>query len=176
MSQTNEAVRAVALSEAVKHHGDSAEPSIIVKTAATFLAFLAGDAPTANRSTAGAEPSKPVKPALDAKAAAKAAAKAKAEEAAAAEALKKANAEAEGDEEGGEDAPTDAFDPTDEASVAGIVGALIKAEKRQDAINLLKKYKAKSQSELVAKGEATIAKFVSDGNALLGLESEPSLD
>ncbi|MDE2097497.1 MAG: hypothetical protein KGL39_09650 [Patescibacteria group bacterium] len=38
----SEATRAIALQEAVKHHGDSAEPSIIVKTAAAFAAFLDG--------------------------------------------------------------------------------------------------------------------------------------
>lgn len=187
----SEAVRAVALSEAIKFNaGNSTDPGAVVKTAGVFLTFLSGTAAPAKTSTAaGAEPGavkegKPsantagaaTKPAATKPAATKAATKPpkKTEEQLAAEALEKANAEAaeEGEADVGQTEPLEAT----KEGVALAVKLLIEGDKRDDAIALLKKYKAASVTSMQAKDEATIEKFIGEVNGLLGLGGEPSLE
>jgi hypothetical protein len=178
----SEAVRAVALAEANKLKGDTGDAAEVVKAANVFLTFLSGGAgapaktsaagaepapkaeakPTAN--TAGAKPAKAAKPAK------------KTEEQLAAEALEKANAEAAAEGEDEPSGPTEAIPATKEG-VSLAVKTLIEGGKRDDAIALLKKYKAASVSAMQAKDEATIGKFIADVNGVLGLEaSEPDLE
>lgn len=180
----SEAVRAVALAEANKTHQGGGDAAAVVKSAETYLKFLSGGTGTpATRTAAGAEPpatpasNKPAatKPAADPKKAAATAKKAAAEAAAAKAALDKANAESEAEGDDEPQTPTDPF-PAEAESVGKVVAALIAADKRQDAINLLKKYKAASVSGLIDKGDDTVAAFVSDGNELLGLGGEPDLE
>jgi outer membrane biosynthesis protein TonB len=185
----SEAVRAVALAEANKLIGGTSDANAVVGAATIFLAFMQGGAGAPPKTfSAGTEPapvkeSKPSATTATGKPAATTAVKPakatkppkKTEEELAAEALKKANEEAEAEEEAEEESPQGPFEPEAE-SVGKVVSGLIKAGKRQDAINLLKKYKAASTSGLIEKGDATIAKFVADGNTLLGFESEPDLE
>lgn len=182
----SEAVRAVALSEAIKFNaGNSTDPSAVVKTAGVFLTFLSGTAAPAKTSTAaGAEPAakqegKPSASTAGAKAATKPAATTKpkkpTEQELAAAALEKANAEAEAEGETGASEQTEPLEPTPEG-VALAVKLLIEDGKRDDAIALLKKHKAASVTSMQKKPEETIIEFIDAVNELLGLGGEPSVD
>lgn len=187
---SNDALRAVALSEANKTLGAKADQSSVLTTAKAYLAFLAGsDASAKTTTAAGAEPdkkaeSKPsantagaTKPAADPKkvAAAKAAKEAK-EEAAAKAALEAAEAEeAAGEPEADEPTQTEPLE-ADEAGVALAVKLMIEGGKRDNAIALLKKYKAASVTSMQNKDEATVQNFIDEVNELLGLNGEPSVD
>lgn len=185
----SEAVRAVALAEANKLKGDGGDPAEVVKAAAIFFTFLTGTTPPVKTSSAaGKEPDakQEGKPSANTAGASKATSTAKpaagkttkpvkeTEEQIAAKALEKANKEAA---EAGETGPlhTDPIEATAEG-VALAVKLLLEGDKRDDAIALLKKYKAASVSSMQKKSEDEIIEFVSAANELLGLGGEPSLD
>jgi hypothetical protein len=186
-----QAVRAVALSEAVKVVHEQG-PEAVLKTAKTFLDFLVGPVVAPKTSTAGADPApvKEGKPSANTAGATKSAATSTAKPAAgkaaaakpkkpteeelAAAALEKANAEAAAEGEG-EEPNTDPIEATAEG-VAKAVKLLIEGDKRDDAIALLKKYKAASVSSMQKKSEDEIIEFVASANELLGLGGEPSLE
>lgn len=159
----SEATRAVALQHAVQHHAGKADAAAIVLTAATFHSFING-----NEEAVPA----PAKPATVARLAAAAGAKApattgkpataakkppaKSEDQLAQEAIDKATAEAEteGDEAGG--ATRD--------QIGKAVEDLLKANLRTGAVALLKKFGAKSVSEVP---EESYDDFMEEANGLL---------
>lgn len=170
----SEALRAVALSEAVKH-GSQAGLGIpeIVDTAEAFLVFLGGEGGSPGKSSAaGAEPTKPKATAATVvkKAIAAMSKKAtKSEDELAQEALESAEeeTEAEADEpeaEAGEDEI-----PATKEGVGAVINKLLKAGKRPAALGLLKKFKAASVSGVQAKD---YKKFVAEGSKLLGSEDD----
>lgn len=172
-----QAVRAVALSEATKVVGQQGADAVLT-TAKTFLAFLTDTGPSAKTSsTAGADPAptKEGKPSANTAGASKTASTAKpaAGKAAPKAAPKKAEPEPEPETEA--EAPTDPIEATAEG-VALAVKLLLEADKRDDALSLLKKYKAASVSSMQKKSEDEIIEFVTSANELLGLGGEPSLD
>lgn len=160
----SEATRAVALQHAVVHHAGKADAAAIVLTAATFHSFING-----NEEAVPA----PAKPATVARLAAAAGAKApalttnpkataakkppaKSEDQLAQEAIDKATAEAEaGDGETG-GATRD--------QIGKAVEDLLKANLRTGAVALLKKFGAKSVSEVP---EESYDDFMEEANGLL---------
>lgn len=156
----SEALRTIALSEAVKHaQGNGHTPHEVVSFAETFLPFLkadAADGPAKTTSAAAADPA-PKKAAK--KSPLKTTKPAKSEDELAQEALD--NAEAEQDED--EAAPAAA---TKEA-VGNVVNKLLKSGKRPQALGLLKKFNAASVSGVKPKD---FKAFVAEGTKLLGAE------
>lgn len=168
----SQALRAVALSEAVKTLGSQATQSEVIAVANLYLAFLSADeqqpappapapAPTPPAPTPKAPAPKPAP-----KAPAPKKAPAKTEEQLAAEALEKANAEAaeaeaaEADEADGESKPK-ALTKDD---IAECVDKMLKAGKRPEAVALLKKFGATTVSGVKA---ADYTKFVAEANKLV---------
>lgn len=167
----SEALRAVALSEAVKH-GTQASFSIgdIVETAEAFLVFLGGESGSpAKVSAAGAEPKpKATTAAAGKKTTTAKKSTAKSEEELAQEALDSAEAEQEADAEVEEQPEEDAITATKEG-VGLVINKLLKAGKRKDALALLKKFGAASVSGVQAKD---FKKFVAEGSKLIGSGEE----
>lgn len=164
----SEALRTIALSEAVKHaQGNGHTPHEVVSFAETFLPFLkadAADGPAKTTSAAAADPA-PKKPAGK-KPPLKPSKATKSEDELAQEALD--NAEAEQDED--EAAPAAAA--TKEA-VGNIVNKLLKSGKRPQALGLLKKFNAASVSGVKPKD---FKAFVAEGTKLLGAEEAEEED
>lgn len=152
MSQDN---RVVALASAVQL---KLSPEATVAAAKVFEAYLYGAAAT----PAATKPAKPAatnkKPGKSEEEVVKAALEAQREEA------EEGNGE-EGAEEGAEEA-SDALPATAEGVQAGI-GRLLKANKRKEAIGLLKKFGAASASGVKAKD---FSKFIAEVNKLLPSE------
>lgn len=183
MSSSQEAVRAVALAEAIKYHANEpVSTSVVVNAANDFLTFLlGGDTGPATRAAAGSEPApqkegKPSANTAGAKKTTAATKKADTEAAAAKVALERANAE-----EADDPAVPGAF-TADKEGVSAAVAAMIANKSgtgpdRDAAIALLKKYKAASVSAMQAKDEATVTKFINEVNEAFGLEAgEPDLE
>lgn len=154
---SNEAIRAVALTEAVKTVGSEGADKVLA-VAAKYDAFLAGTVAAAAPAASAGKPAAATKPAATKPA--KPTKPAKTEEQLAAEAL--AAAEAEAAAEGGEQEYT-------QDDVAAVVDGLLKAGKRPEAVALLKKYKATSVSKVPADSYAA---FVTEGKSLLPSEED----
>lgn len=155
----SEALRTIALSEAVKHaQGNGHTPHEVVSFAETFLPFLKADAADGPNKTTSAAAADPLPKKLPKKSTLKTTKAAKSEDELAQEALD--SAEAEQDEE--EVAPA-----ASKEAVGNIVNKLLKGGKRPQALGLLKKFNAASVSGVKPKD---FKAFVAEGTKLLGAE------
>lgn len=167
-----DATKAISLQEAVKAHSVTGDLDAdnIVKTAKTFEAFFypnnpAAPAQTSSRPTppapAKAVPGAKNKTPAERAAANKTTAAPAGEDAAAAAAVAEGTAAAAAEDAAGDAEPAG---PTKQ-DVGDVVAKLLAANKRADAQNLLKKFKATSVSGVKP---ADYAAFIEEGSALLG--------
>lgn len=167
----SEATRSFALQEANKREQFLSAVEVVA-AAKVFDAFLAapGNVVTA-ASAAGAEPGKKAegKPSANTAGAKKLTANKKTEEQLAEEAL--AAAEAESNQEDADE--ENASIPRTKEGVEMIIAKLLKAKLRDEAITLLKKYKAASVSGVKEKDYVA---FVTEGSKLLPAEGDGEED
>lgn len=170
-----EATRAVALSEAIKLLGFNdreLDVEVILSAAIKFNDFLVSDTKQPQNppktSVAGAEPSKPVKQPKATKPVkpAKPETEINPEEDAAAEL-------AEQDEDESDDIPAGAAIPNSLDGVKEVVALMLAANKRKEAVGLLKKFKAASATSVKPKD---FAAFIAEAKEIAGPAEEADGD
>mgnify|MGYP005814760853 CR=1 FL=1 len=157
----SDATRAVALTQAVHVVGADGGQAVL-DLAAKFDAFLLGSDAPAKVSTPAKEPAKP---------AARTAAKktsAKTED----DLARDAASEASTDESEPEAPAEQPYPPTSEG-VQAVIAKMLQANKRKEAINLLKKFGAASATGVKAKDAA---KFIAEALKVVGVEQAESED
>lgn len=163
----SDATRAVALTQAV-HVVGSEGGAAVLALAKSFDDFLLGDDKPAKVSTPGKEPGKP---ATSAKPAAGGKKPVKTEDDLAREAATTATSEEEGEPET-EAAAGDEYPATKEG-VQAVIAKLLQANKRKEAIALLKKFGAASATGVKTKDAA---KFIAEALKVVAPEQEESGD
>jgi hypothetical protein len=173
----SDATRAVALTQAVHVAGGNGGDAVL-KLAKAFDDFLLGDDPPPKTTVPGKEPAA-TKAAGSSKPAPGGKKPTKTEddlirEAVAAEAARDAAAEAAADEaEASEAAASEDPYPATKEGVQAIIAKLLQANKRKEAISLLKKFGAASATGVKTKDAG---KFVAEALKILGVEQEGSDD
>lgn len=163
----SDATRAVALTQAVHVVGAEGVKAVL-DAAKTFDDFLLGSDAPAKVSTPGKEPAKA---ATSAKPAAGGKKPAKTEDDLAREAAAK-EAAADAAEEGGEVAESEEYPATSEG-VQAVIAKLLQANKRKEAIALLKKFGAASATGVKTKDRA---KFIAEALNVVQPKQEESAD